>query len=135
MYAPTPPAVRPRVVGFFKIYALVLGLVYLLAAGLLYLLSQGQNEQTQAVPSAVRYARVGLITLCTALSLTFLAVPALPRRPWVWGYGLACIVLGMTSFVVIPLALPLLLFWVKPETKAYFVASPPAEAAPLTPGA
>jgi hypothetical protein len=135
MYAPTSPALRPRVIGFFKIYALVLGLVYLLAGGLLYLVSQGQAAQAQAVPSAVRYARVGLIILCTALSLTFLAVPVLPRKPWVWGYGLACIVLGMTSFVVIPLALPLLLFWVKPETKAYFVPSPPSEEASLTPGA
>lgn len=135
MYVPDSPALRPRVVGVFKIYALLLGLVYLLAAGLLYLISQGQAAQEQAVPAAVRYARVGLIALCSALSMAFLAVPALPRKPWVWGYGLACIVLGLTSFVAIPLALPLLLFWIKPETKAYFAASPPSEAEPLNPGA
>jgi hypothetical protein len=122
MYAPAFPPTRPRVVSFFKIYALVLGMVYLLAVGLLCFLIQGAASHVQALPSAVRYGRVGLILLCAVLSLAFLAVPFLPRRPWVWGYGLACIVLGMTSFVVIPLALPLLLFWIKPETKSYFAA-------------
>lgn len=50
----------------------------------------------------------------------FYAIAAMiPRRPWRWTVGLVAICLGLTGCTA-PFAIPLLIFWVKPETKAAF---------------
>ncbi|MDA0767658.1 MAG: hypothetical protein O3A87_10040 [Verrucomicrobia bacterium] len=41
-------------------------------------------------------------------------------RPWVWVYDLVIICFGMTSACVMVASIPLLIFWLKPEVKAYF---------------
>jgi len=54
---------------------------------------------------------------CALLSL----VPIfLPPKPWVWVWILVEIAFGMTSVCCLPAALPLLIFWLKPETKRYY---------------
>jgi hypothetical protein len=62
--------------------------------------------------------------LLTCVSGAFLAASAapflLPARPWVWIYDLVVICLGMTSACFLPATIPLLIFWIKPEVKAYF---------------
>lgn len=40
--------------------------------------------------------------------------------PWLWTYDLVIICLGMTSTCILPASIPLLIFWLKPETKRYF---------------
>jgi hypothetical protein len=55
----------------------------------------------------------------------FFAVPCaaavfLPPVPWAWIYHLVLICVGMTSVCCIPVCVPLLIFWIRPETKAYF---------------
>ena len=52
--------------------------------------------------------------------LAFGAAFALPRRPWAWVYHLVLIGIGLTSVCCIPVCIPLLIFWLKPETKRYF---------------
>ena len=44
----------------------------------------------------------------------------MPRKPWAWIYGIVLIALGMTSACCIPATIPLLIFWIKPEAKAFF---------------
>lgn len=44
----------------------------------------------------------------------------LPTKPFHWIYGILLIVLGIISCVLAPIAAPLLYFWVKPETQAFF---------------
>jgi hypothetical protein len=44
----------------------------------------------------------------------------LPPRPWTWIYHLVIICFGMTSACCIPMCVPLVIFWLKPDTKAYF---------------
>lgn len=50
----------------------------------------------------------------------FLASFFLPRRPWAWVYNLVLISVGLTSCCCIPAAIPLLIFWIKPEVKGFF---------------
>ena len=50
----------------------------------------------------------------------YLVPYVLPRRPWVWVYDIVLIAIGLTSCLTLPLALPLLIFWLKPEPKAWF---------------
>lgn len=53
----------------------------------------------------------------------------LPRRPWAWLYHLVNIALGLGNII----AIPLLVFWLKPETQIYYgrevesVAQPDSE--------
>jgi hypothetical protein len=42
-----------------------------------------------------------------------------PREPWAWTLGLVAIGIGMTGFTIV-FAIPLLVFWLKPTTKAAF---------------
>ncbi|MGB7159266.1 MAG: hypothetical protein WBD40_14450 [Tepidisphaeraceae bacterium] len=54
------------------------------------------------------------------LAAVFGVAPFLPRRPWVWIYDLVLICLGLTSICCMPATIPLLIFWLKPEAKAWF---------------
>jgi hypothetical protein len=127
MDGPPLPAsgAAPRVVTLFKVYAVLLGIVYLAAGALLITVLLAGQPTSANLPSGIRLTRLLLVAVCTVLSLVFLAVPFLPRKPWVWVYGLVSIVLGLTSIVVIPFSLPLLLFWLKPGTKSYYQAVGP----------
>jgi hypothetical protein len=49
----------------------------------------------------------------------FGAAPFLPKRRWVWIYDLVLICLSFTG-CCIAFGIPLLIFWLKPETKAFF---------------
>jgi hypothetical protein len=58
---------------------------------------------------------------------TLQAVPCLVAlfvrpRPWVWTFDMIIIAFGMVICYCWPLAIPLLIFWNKPEVKAYFAA-------------
>jgi hypothetical protein len=114
--APSPPGV----VKWFKVYCGILSFVYLgvAAASLFFFLTPpGEMEMSEAG------ARItGVVLLAMGLLLFALCVLPLcvPRRPWVWGYGIGLICLGMTSACFLPMCVPLLIYWVKPETKSYF---------------
>ena len=55
-----------------------------------------------------------------ALAIPFLIGVFLPRKPWAWVYGLVLICIGLTSVCCLPVTIPLLIHWIKPETKYYF---------------
>ncbi|WP_211325572.1 hypothetical protein [Roseimicrobium gellanilyticum] len=40
-------------------------------------------------------------------------------RPWVWAYSRVLICIGFTG-CTLPFFIPLLIFWLKPEVKAYY---------------
>jgi len=61
-----------------------------------------------------------LIVICVPLAIGFGVGVFLPREPWAWIYGIVTIGIGMTSCATLPFCIPLLIFWIKPETKAYF---------------
>ncbi|MGI8556103.1 MAG: hypothetical protein ACR2LT_07085 [Pyrinomonadaceae bacterium] len=44
----------------------------------------------------------------------------LSPRPASWILGIVLIALGMTSLCLVPFTLPLLFFWLKPQTRNYF---------------
>jgi hypothetical protein len=111
---------QPKVVCWFKVYSTVLGLIYLAVGGLgvfFLLLDPGQLEMpaTQARAMGLVFILLGLI-----LAAVFFLPLVLSPRPWVWVYDLVLICIGMTSACFIPACIPLLIFWVKPQTKAWF---------------
>lgn len=44
----------------------------------------------------------------------------LPPKPWTWVYHLVLIGFGMTSCCCLPFSIALLVYWLKPETQAWF---------------
>lgn len=69
----------------------------------------------------------GLLSL-TLLFLAFVHFAALrtPRSPWAWKIHAIVLAIGLTTLVLWPVALPLIWFWMKPETKRFFGVDPNA---------
>ncbi|MBU6178636.1 MAG: hypothetical protein KGR69_03185 [Verrucomicrobia bacterium] len=117
---PAPPPARPAVLGWFKAYCVVLCLLYLLFAGasLIFFLVEPEELEmgtAEAIFMGLVFLVVGLVCFVASLLPLFLK-----PRPWVWIYDLVVICIGMTSACFLPLCVPLLIFWIKPEVKAWF---------------
>ena len=114
------PAACPKVVFWFRIYAGcmtgVYGLCMAAAPFIFYAGIRTGGEQGVVFRiQSVLLLLVGLV-LAVAFALPFL----LPRKPWVWIYDLVLICIGMTSCCILPAAVPLLIYWLKPEAKHWF---------------
>ena len=109
--ASTP--VRPGVVLWAKLYLGALSALYfVLLLFAPFMMASGDEE---AFIYGIVFFVIGLP--CAILSL----VPIfLPPKPWVWVWILVEIAFGMTSVCCLPIAVPLLIFWIKPETKRYY---------------
>lgn len=101
-----PPAnrsdARPAVVVWFRAYALLVGVASLVMSGLAF---------ANGAPV--------LGVACTALFVLYGVAACVPYRPWGWTLALLAIGLGLAG-VTIVMAVPLLLLWFKPVTKAAF---------------
>lgn len=115
---PTVPP--PPVLTWFRIYCVVLCILYLLttAGGVVFLVL---DPATLEMPPLVARLMGAFILL---LGLGLLAASAAPLflrpKPWVWVYDLVIICMGMTSACFLPVSIPLLIYWLKPDVKAYF---------------
>lgn len=89
---------RPAVIFWFRVHALTMALLYAAGAWL-------------ATPG------IG------ALAVLYAASAFVPRKPWGWSVALVAIAFGVPS-VTIVVALPLLVGWMKPTTKAAFGRMP-----------
>jgi hypothetical protein len=115
---------RPAVVGWFKVYCSVIGTIYIAvaiagAALALYAqqLSDSAEETMELVIQGYLYLALGIVLA----GVHFLAL-LIPRKKWSWIYGFAPIVIGLTSLCCLPMTIPLLLWWIKPGTRAWFGA-------------
>lgn len=111
---PGPPSLpQPqKTLRWFKIYTGVLCFGYLavIAFGL-SLIFDDPAEGT----SGIVLVFIGIVSFIGCL-LPLILQP----RPWLWTYNLVIICLGMTSAFFLPAAIPLLIAWMKPETKSLF---------------
>lgn len=117
-YAPQDPyapnGVKPPVVTWFTVYAVFMAVVYLAVLGIgVFVASFGRKDEE--VVQGVIFAVVAL-----PLLVLYAIAPFRGNTPGAWTYHLVLICIGLTSACCIPIALPLLIYWLKPETKAYF---------------
>jgi hypothetical protein len=110
----------PSVWIWYVVYCGLMALLYLIvaAAGLFVLLIDPAQFGEDAV--ILRIQGVLFLVLGLLFVIPFGAAPFLPKKPWVWIYGLVLIALGMTSVCCLPATIPLLIFWLKPETRRFF---------------
>ena len=108
---------QPGVLQWFKVYCTCMALLY---AGITWMVVQKLTKELYsrsgpdgAIPFIFAAAFLGVFVLL------FAAAWILPRERWAWTYSLVLICLGMGGLTLVA-AVPLLIFWIKPETKAWF---------------
>jgi hypothetical protein len=113
---------KPPAVKWYVVYSVLMAIMYLLCAiggAVLLSVDLSSLHLTKDV-SEVKIQAIALLVVGFPLMLAFGVAPFLPRKPWNWIVGIALIGIGMTSCCCLPACIPLLIYWLKPETKAYF---------------
>lgn len=107
---------KPAVVKWFNVYAGFLAVLYAgLAAVSLIAFPMWSSDLDSFV------SKGGLLFgICGPLAVVFAAGIFLRGQPWHWVYCLVLICTGLSSPCLWPATIPLLIFWLKPEAKAYF---------------
>jgi hypothetical protein len=79
------------------------------------LATTGEEPREVFLIQGVAFAVIGV-----PLIAMFVLGLFMPAKSWAWVYGIILIGIGMTSCCFIPACVPLLVFWLKPETQGYF---------------
>jgi hypothetical protein len=114
----------PPVVTWYKVYAGLMAALYLVVLiGGIAMPLLAPEELDLAADDPPPWV-MALIIGCVSFPFAALygAALFLPVKPWAWIYHLVLICFGFTSLCCMVVSIPLLIFWVKPETKAYFGA-------------
>ncbi|MFQ3578264.1 MAG: hypothetical protein SNJ52_04565 [Verrucomicrobiia bacterium] len=110
----------PKVLLWFKLYCGFLCLLYLACAtsSLFFFFADPSDTEMSVTTARI----IGVFFLLTGIVLFVIClIPLiLAPRPWLWTFDLVVICLGMTSACCLPACIPLLIFWLKPDTKRYF---------------
>ena len=128
---PLPKRTQPTVVLLFRIFCL--GLAGFLALGGLVsltseprlgmidtMLSDGDESlRDQLMEEERRKNRIMLVLSCVLVPSLLLG-SALPARAWGHAYGMVILIASCLLCLPIVFAIPLFIFWLKPETKRYF---------------
>lgn len=104
-----------------------MALVYLacVAGGVAVVVFRMEVGKAQEVPAAFAMAwGMLLVVMGLVFAGLFAAGLFLPPRPGVWIYGIILITIGFSSACCMPFCIPLLIYWLKPETRVYFGRSP-----------
>ena len=119
----TIPKKAPGVVVWYRIFCVATVLMYVLCAIYGVALLAMDPSTLDAYGDELTELRItGGACLVVGLPLAafYFVAALLPARPWCWVVGLVAIVIAMTGCCCVPAAIPLLIFWVKPETKAHY---------------
>ncbi|WP_115018617.1 hypothetical protein [Synechococcus sp. UW140] len=107
------PVKKPGVVLWAKVYMGGLSLMYLVLILLSPLMFLSGEEE--AVVTGLVFLVLGIPCLVISFVPLFL-----PPKPWVWVWILVLIAIGMTSVCCLPVTIPLLIFWIKPDVRRYY---------------
>jgi len=115
------PGHKPGVIVWYYVYLVftclmffcVVGVGAAFLSGLIPLTAEDLDGMPPQLIGGI-YLGLGLVFL-----IPFVVAFFLPRRRWVWVYHLVMICIGMTGCTIVA-SIPLLIFWIKPEVKAYF---------------
>ena len=112
-------AERPPAYKWFVAYCMLMALLYLALAvmGVVFMFIEPDRDMSAAEAKVM--ASVFLI-LGLVFFVPYASGPFLPRQSWAWVFGLVLICLGLTSLCCLPVCIPLLISWLKPETKAFY---------------
>lgn len=112
------PAVPP-VYKWFIAYCIFMALLYLGTAlmGIVFIAAEPDAEMGEAEAKIMGSV---FLVMGIVFGAGYAFGPFLPRQSWGWVFGLVLICIGLTSACCLPACIPMLIFWVKPEMKAFF---------------
>lgn len=112
----------PGVWNWYRAYCAAMAVLYFawFAGGLLALGHPDAIDHAGPVELVI----LGLTFTVFGLLGAYAAAPFLRRTPRTWVFHLVLICIGMTSACCLPVCIPLLVFWIKPETKEFFGRGP-----------
>ena len=104
---------------WYRVYCVVMAFLCLAVAGLGVFMASvpmggPKRDEEQLLIMGVAYAALGIIFF-----FLYAVAALLPPKPYNWIVGIVIIALGMASCCTWPAAIPLLIFWVKPETQEF----------------
>jgi drug/metabolite transporter (DMT)-like permease len=105
---------------WYRVYCAAMAALYfgLTIMGLVLAVMQPDTreyEREEVLIMGIIYAIVGMVFFVVYAVALFL-----PPRPYNWVVGFVMMAIGMTSCCFIPAVIPLLIFWIKPETQQFF---------------
>jgi hypothetical protein len=122
---PEAPVVAPPVVKWYKAYCIASALLFLVygTLGVFIILAPnyalpGHQKDMPPASQGIMYTILGF-----TMMIPFIIALFLPRKPWVWIYGIVTMVLGAFGCCCLPASIALLVFWLRPEVKEYFGAA------------
>jgi len=110
----------PKCVKWFKAYCAILALCYIFCIGLSFVFFLIDPVELDMEPFLARIMGAMFLVLGTILFSACILPFFLRPKPWVWIYDLVIICIGFASMCFWPFCIPLLIFWLKTETKSYF---------------
>lgn len=115
-----PSSTGQKTFFWYRVYAGLMALLYLFVCAVgAFLLFVPIESGDFSRGETIMIAGINI-----ALGSTFLIVFAvaffLPPKPYNWIVGIVMIAIGLTSCCTWPATVPLLIYWFKPETKAFF---------------
>ena len=113
---------KPAVWNWYAAYCVAMALMYLLCVVVGFFFLFADPAELEMDPGGAKLMGVMLVGLGLLLGALFASGPMLPLRKWAWVAGVVLIGIGLTSMCCLPAAVPLLIWWLKPETKRYYNA-------------
>lgn len=105
---------------WYRVYCAVLTVLYLLVAGMGIALAVFQPEVPDYRPQELLIMGAIYAIIGSFLFLVFAVALFLPPKPYNWIVGIVMMAIGMTSCCFLPFVIPLFIYWLKPETQAFF---------------
>jgi hypothetical protein len=124
-YFPQPPFIPDRelqrkVWMWFVIFCVLLSLLYLtlIVIGIASLALDPRDLEMDFAEAKIN----GVVLIISGMFfIPFAIAPFLPKKSWVWVYGLILLILGsIGSCCFWPFTIPLIIQWVKPDIKHMF---------------
>ena len=116
-----PQVKPPRVIFWYRIYCSFMGVFWgLLVFLFLFLRSLSDLEQNMSSSDFTEFQITSVIMIFVGIpfALLYFFCAFMTHRGWHWILGFVSIGLGMSG-CCLPVCIPLLIFWIKPETKSW----------------
>ena len=113
----TPPTPSAHI--WFVAYCVLMALAYLSLSvmGIVFMFIEPDQDMSAA---EAKVMGIVFLVMGVAFCVPYAAAPFLPRQSWVWVFNLVLICIGLGSLCCLPICIPLLLSWMKPDMKAYY---------------
>lgn len=113
----------PTVWTWYRVYCVLMALLYLACAvGGVFLLLYADSIAAAAEedPMALKIQGGVFSIMGVPFFLLYAFAPFLSKGKFAWIYGFVTIGIGLTSVCCMPATIPLLIFWLKDDTKRFF---------------